>query len=116
MEPAASVWLSAGLPEASLHHLHLDEPANPTWSSFKLGDAAQTAIGLSALSAAYFHQLQSGVEQDVWVDSAHAALEFHSEAHYTLDGVKPGSIWDTIAGLYKTRSGGHARIHTNFPQ
>ncbi len=37
---------------------------------------SQTAIGLSALSAAYLYQLRTGVEQDVSVDSSHAALEF----------------------------------------
>ncbi|KAK0491559.1 CoA-transferase family III domain-containing protein [Armillaria novae-zelandiae] len=115
MDPASSLWLSTGLPETSLRNLHLDEPAKPTLSSFNLGDAAQATIGLSALSAAYFHQLRTGVEQDVSVDSRHAALEFHSETHYTLDGVKTGSVWDSIAGLYKTRNGGYVRIHTNFP-
>lgn len=36
----------------------------------------QTAIGLSALSAAHFHELRTGVQQDVTVHARHAVLEF----------------------------------------
>ena len=36
----------------------------------------QTSIGLSAVAAAHFHQLRTGVEQTVTVDPRHAALEF----------------------------------------
>jgi crotonobetainyl-CoA:carnitine CoA-transferase CaiB-like acyl-CoA transferase len=38
-----------------------------------------------------------------------------SEAYYTLDNQAPGSLWDAIAGLYKTKDGNFVRIHTNFP-
>lgn len=36
----------------------------------------QTAIGLSGLSAAHFHELRTGMQQDVRVNARHAVLEF----------------------------------------
>ncbi|KAJ3807257.1 hypothetical protein F5876DRAFT_48419, partial [Lentinula aff. lateritia] len=38
-----------------------------------------------------------------------------SEAYYTLENRPPGSVWDTIAGLNKTRDDKFIRVHTNFP-
>ena len=39
---ARALWVSAGLPERFLQHLHLSESADPSVnSSFKLGTAAQ---------------------------------------------------------------------------
>jgi len=36
---------------------------------------------------------------------------------YALDGKLPeGSVWDSIAGVYKTKDNSFVRIHTNFPQ
>jgi hypothetical protein len=40
-----------------------------------------------------------------------------SEMWYTVNGeLATGSVWDTIAGVYKTRDDSFVRIHTNFPQ
>lgn len=110
------LWCSLQLPEYVLDHLHLSngDPAVP--SSFKLGSAAQTAVGLSALSASYLHFLRSGKQQEVYVDARHAVLDFHSEAWYTVDGEGlPKDVWDSIAGLYRTKNRSWVRIHTNFP-
>ncbi|KAF7346039.1 hypothetical protein MSAN_01829900 [Mycena sanguinolenta] len=115
MATARSLWLASGLPVQFLSRLHLSShPDSAINSSFKLGSIAQTAIGLSGLSAAQFHLLRTGVDQEVTVDARHAALEFHSEAWHTVDGSLPGPIWDEIAGIYRTQDG-HVRIHTNFP-
>ncbi|KAJ7134320.1 CoA-transferase family III [Mycena epipterygia] len=117
INPARSLWLANGMPLASFSRLNLSRQPDPAVnSSFKLGNIAQTAIGLAGLSAAQFHLLRTGIEQDVTVDARHAALEFHSEAWYTIDDHLPsGGIWDSIAGLYKTKDESFVRIHTNFP-
>ncbi|TFK69531.1 CoA-transferase family III [Pluteus cervinus] len=118
LESARNLWLNNGLPEDQLSHLKFTgSPESAVNSTFRLGVAAQASVGLSGLSAAYFHALRSGTEQDVTVDARHAVLTFHSEAYYTVNDTLPGGgrgIWDTIAGLYKTKDG-YARIHTNFP-
>ncbi|ESK85572.1 l-carnitine dehydratase bile acid-inducible protein f [Moniliophthora roreri MCA 2997] len=116
LRAASNLWSSAGLPAFYLEHLKLEQsPDIHLNSSFKLGNAAQTTIGLSGLSAALFHQLRTGTEQDVSVKARHAVIEFHSEAFYNLNGKPPGSIWDSIAGIYKTKDDGFVRLHTNFP-
>ncbi|KAJ7688219.1 CoA-transferase family III domain-containing protein [Mycena olivaceomarginata] len=113
---ARSLWLANGLPAQFLSRLNLsNHPNSAINSSFKLGNIAQTAVGLSGLSAAQFHFLRTGVDQEVAVGARHAALEFHSEAWHTVDGLLPGGVWDSIAGVYQTKDG-HVRIHTNFPK
>ncbi|KIK69912.1 hypothetical protein GYMLUDRAFT_34311 [Collybiopsis luxurians FD-317 M1] len=117
-DTARDIWLSTGggLPQEFLQNLTLSgDPDTAVNSSFKIASAAQTTIGLAALSAAHFHELRTGVKQTVTVDARHAALEFRSEAYYTLESRIPGSIWDSIAGLYKTKDGSFVRVHTNFP-
>ncbi|KAJ7057842.1 CoA-transferase family III domain-containing protein [Mycena amicta] len=117
-ETARAIWLSANLPPTWLSRLTLCSTStanNAINSSFQLGCVAQTSIGLAGLSAALFHSLRSGVEQDVRVDVRHAVLEFHSEAFYTLDRAVPAGVWDSIAGLYKTKDNSYVRIHTNVP-
>ncbi|EPT02104.1 hypothetical protein FOMPIDRAFT_1160610 [Fomitopsis schrenkii] len=114
---ARHLWEANGLPAQSISLLHLSANTDPAVnSSFRLGTAAQTVIGLSGLSAAHFHQLRTGVEQDVSVDARHAVLEFKSEAFYTLNGALPsGTLFDPLAGLYKTKDDSYVRLHTNFP-
>ncbi|KAF8158508.1 CoA-transferase family III domain-containing protein [Crassisporium funariophilum] len=118
-EAVRNLWLASGLPENILNHLILaGNPDTAVPSSFRIGVAAQTAIALSGLSAAYLHRLRSGDSkmQDVTVDARHAVLSCHSEAWYTIDDHLPAeSSWDTIAGLYKTADDNWVRIHTNFP-
>ncbi|KAF7983698.1 hypothetical protein HWV62_19623 [Athelia sp. TMB] len=118
MPVARALWHAAGLPPAALSALTFTPAsgADPAVnSSFRLGTAAQTAIGVSALAAAHFHALRTGIEQGVAVDARHAILEFQSELFYTLDGQPPaGSMWDPLAGVYATADG-FVRLHTNFP-
>ncbi|KAF9241071.1 CoA-transferase family III [Melanogaster broomeanus] len=114
---ARSLWLANGLPEEVLSNLTLSaQPDSAAQSSFKLGSAAQTSIGLSGLGAAYFHSLRTGTMQEVTVDARHAILETRSESWYTVDGEIPrSSPWDPLAGLYKTKDNSYVRLHTNFP-
>ncbi|KAJ3973838.1 CoA-transferase family III domain-containing protein [Lentinula raphanica] len=115
---ARKLWLSTGggLPEECLQYLTLsNNPDQAITSSFKIASAAQTSIGLAGLAAAHFHELRTGIEQSVSVDARHAVLEFRSEAYYTLENKPPGTLWDTIAGLYRTRDRRFVRVHTNFP-
>ncbi|KAI0728446.1 CoA-transferase family III [Fomitopsis betulina] len=117
LTPARNIWEANGLPAEAISLLHLSVDADPAVdSSFRLGTAAQTVIGLSGLSAAHFHHLRTGVVQDVSVDARHAVLEFKSEAFYTLNGALPsGRLFDPLAGLYKTKDDSYVRLHTNFP-
>lgn len=99
-------------------------------------------IGLSGLAAAEFHQSRTGVEQTVAVEARHAALEFskpqthprsgeryllnirifdlcaESEAYYAIEGdsSEKFALFDTLAGVYRTKDNSYVRIHTNFPQ
>ncbi|EJC97965.1 CoA-transferase family III [Fomitiporia mediterranea MF3/22] len=113
---ARKIWTEAGLPDEFLENLHLGDTPDPSVnSSFRLGTAAQTTIGLSGLAAAYFYQLASGKAQTVSVDPRHAILEFKSESYWLIDDKKPsGKSFDELSGLYQTKDG-FVRIHTNFP-
>ncbi|KAJ7725372.1 CoA-transferase family III [Mycena metata] len=114
---AKNLWLKHGLPVSFLSRLNLSSHPDPAIkSSFRLGTVAQTSIGLSGLSAAQFHLLRTGVDQEVTVDARHAVLEFHSQAWYTLDGCLPDGE-DAIGGLYRTKDSdeSYVRIHTMFP-
>ncbi|KAF9013160.1 CoA-transferase family III domain-containing protein [Cyathus striatus] len=131
----ANLWQSVGLPDEALKRLHLEgDPDRAVDSSFLLGTAAQVSVGLSGLSAARLHGLRTGLEQDVTVDARHAALAFRmsfmyfmlqtrilfdfvdTEAFYTTNVDVTRTLWDSIAGLYKTKDNSYVRIHTNFPQ
>ncbi|KAL6301987.1 CoA-transferase family III [Sparassis latifolia] len=107
VEAVRYLWESASLPSQALSRLVLSEDPDPSVnSSFKLGSAAlasQSAIALSGLST-------------VAVDARHAVLEFRSEAWYIVNGRLPsGSLFDDLAGLYKTKDNSYVRLHTNFP-
>ncbi|KAH9836210.1 CoA-transferase family III [Rhodofomes roseus] len=117
LAPARSIWEGNGLPAQALSSLRLSRNPDPAVnSSFKLGTAAQTVIGLSGLGAAHFHKLRTGVDQEVSVDARHAVLEFKSEAWYTInDSLPSGTLFDPLAGLYKTKDDSYVRLHTNFP-
>ncbi|OSD02387.1 CoA-transferase family III [Trametes coccinea BRFM310] len=116
--PAEALWRSLRLPAEALTRLHLTERPDPAVnSSFKLGTAAQTAIGLSGLAAAEFLRLRTGIEQDVSVNARHAVLECKSEAYYSVEGENEEkfALFDALAGVYRTEDNSYVRIHTNFP-
>lgn len=75
-DQATSLWLANDLPREILSHLKLSDcPDTAINSSFKLGSAAQTSIGLSGLAAAFILSLRTGNMQDVSVDARHAILD-----------------------------------------
>ncbi|OCH83720.1 CoA-transferase family III [Obba rivulosa] len=114
---AEGLWTGLQLPHGALSRLLPSEYSDPSVdSSFRLGTAAQAAIGVSGLAAAEFHRLRTGAEQTVTVEARHAVLEFKSEAFYTLDGELPsGSLFNDLAGVYRTKDNSYVRLHTNFP-
>ncbi|KAG1777216.1 CoA-transferase family III [Suillus placidus] len=116
-DQATSLWLANDLPREILSHLKLSGcPDTAINSSFKLGSAAQTSIGLSGLAAAYILSLRTGNMQDVSVDARHAILDISSESWYTIDGQMPtASMRDHLAAIYRTKDDSFVRLHTNFP-
>ncbi|TBU46267.1 CoA-transferase family III [Dichomitus squalens] len=116
--PAEALWRSLRLPAEAVSRLELTPHPDPAVdSTFKLATAAQTSIGLAGLAAAHFHQLRTGAEQVVSVDARHAVIEFKSEVYYEIEGQpkKTSSIFDGLAGVYRTKDNNYVRIHTNFP-
>ncbi|KZV66223.1 CoA-transferase family III, partial [Peniophora sp. CONT] len=116
LEAARRIWTVNGLPKQALERLHLSPQPDPAVDSqFKLGTAAQTSIGLSALAAAQFHELRTGEAQEVAVDARRAAIEFNSEKYYLVDGQPTNVVvFDELADIYETRAG-HIRLQTSFP-
>ncbi|EPQ54771.1 CoA-transferase family III [Gloeophyllum trabeum ATCC 11539] len=82
------------------------EPAKQLWD----------AVGLPPEELSH---LRLSPNADPAVDSSFrlgTAAQAKSENWYTINGslAGSGSLWDDIAGLYRTK-GGYVRIHTNFP-
>ncbi|KAI0029141.1 CoA-transferase family III [Vararia minispora EC-137] len=125
-KPLQIVWSFVGLPPDHIECIELSNNPDPSIdSAFKIGTAAQTSVGLSALAAAYFHHLRLPKEitesedyypQRVKVDSQKAVLEFSGERYYTINGKLPPTwIDDPISDLYPTRNGRYVRLGCNFP-
>ncbi len=111
----ADLWTSNGGDAADLDAVTLtgNEPVLP--SSFRVDAIAQVTVAASALAAAAIWKARSGQSQRVSVDMLHAAIECRSERHLRVEGKSLASIWDAIAGIYRTGDGGYVRLHTNFP-
>lgn len=112
-DAVGALWVGAGGDPAALDGLTLAgaEPALP--SSFRIGTAAQASIAAAALAAAEVRAAATGRRPAVAIDVRHAAAEFRSEQYLRIIGSKPPSVWDPLAGLYRTADG-HVRLHTNF--
>ncbi|VDB91785.1 unnamed protein product [Peniophora sp. CBMAI 1063] len=115
--PARHIWVHHGLPPDDTERLHLSNNPEPSLDScFKLGTAAQTSVGLSALAASRFHALRTDIEGSVRVDSRHALIEFAGERYYTIDGQLPEMFEDDeLTDQYVTKDGGMVRLNMNFP-
>lgn len=111
----AELWTSNGGDVADLDAVTLtgSEPVLP--SSFRVDAIAQVSVAASALAAATIWKARSGQAQHVSVDMLHAAIECRSERYLRVEGKTLPSIWDAIAGIYRTGDGGYVRLHTNFP-
>ena len=110
----AALWQHAGGNPGGLNELSLSgrDPVLP--SSFRVGTAAQAAIGAAALAAGEVHRARGGPTQQVSVDMRHAAVEFKSESHLRIDDGPAPALWDGIAGTYRCADDRWVRIHTNF--
>ena len=111
----SDLWTLAGGELSGLEAVVLtgEEPQLP--SSFRVADAAQAGIAAAGLAAAQIWRLRSGQSQEVAVDMRHAVVECRSERYLRVDGKGSPAVWDTIAGIYKTRDRRYVRLHTNFP-
>ena len=51
-------------------------------------------------------------------DEMFHAMLTESEAYYEIEGYPRGNatIFDNLAGVYRTKDNNYVRIHTNFPQ
>ena len=110
-----STWLAIGGDEAALARAHVtgSDPVLP--SNFRIGAAAAAAIGSSSLAAAELFAARTGREQEMTVDTRHAAVAFRSEQHVRVDGAAPGEIWSPFSRFYRAADGRYVQLHTNFP-
>jgi crotonobetainyl-CoA:carnitine CoA-transferase CaiB-like acyl-CoA transferase len=115
-EVLADIWTAGGGDSAALDKVTLtgEEPQLP--STFRVGVAAQASIAAAGLAAAEIWKLRSGQSQNVAVDMTHALVEFRSERYLRVHDKAPGPVWDSIAGIYRTRDQRFVRLHTNFSQ
>ena len=58
---------------------------------------------------------RTGREQEMTVDTRHAAVAFRSEQHVRVDGAAPGEIWSPFSRFYRAADGRYVQLHTNFP-
>jgi crotonobetainyl-CoA:carnitine CoA-transferase CaiB-like acyl-CoA transferase len=113
-EALRALWSLAGLALDALERVRLTgrDPGLP--SSFRIGSAAQASIAAAGLAASELWRMRTGRAQTVQVDLRAAAIEFRSERYLRVDGKAPGSLWDPLAGVYRTGDGRMLRLHTNF--
>jgi crotonobetainyl-CoA:carnitine CoA-transferase CaiB-like acyl-CoA transferase len=111
----ADLWTLAGGEPSALDTVTMtgSEPILP--SSFRVGAASQVMIAAAGLAAAEVWKARSGEAQNLSVDMTHAAVECRSERYLRVDGKPAPTLWDPIAGVYKTGDGRFVRLHTNFP-
>ncbi|MBV1878736.1 MAG: CoA transferase [Pseudomonadales bacterium] len=107
----AELWLQQGLSEAALRYITLDGDKPGLASSFQVGAAAQSSIGLAALAAAeIWRQRTGGNRQQVRVSLPDA--EYECTGYFKIDGRKP-DVWAKFSGLYPCADG-FVRLHANF--
>jgi len=108
------LWSLAGGDPGALERVTLSgsDPVLP--SSFRIGTAAQVSIAAAGLAASELWRMRTGRAQTVSVDARAASIEFRSERYLRVDGKAPASLWDPIAGVYRTGDGRIVRLHTNF--
>ena len=110
MEALQSIWKDFELPVGTLSSVHLTEEAQSLPSSFHVGTAAQTSIGLAAAAAGLAYEQRAGESQSIEV-SKHAA-ELECTGYFEFNG-EALNAWEKFSGVYET-SDGHVRIHANF--
>jgi crotonobetainyl-CoA:carnitine CoA-transferase CaiB-like acyl-CoA transferase len=89
------------------------DPLLPT--SFRIAAAGAAALAATGLAAAELWQQRTGQPQSVTVDLRHATASLRSGLYMRLgDGPLPDER-NPIMGVYPTRDGRWAYIHSNFP-
>jgi len=89
------------------------DPLLPT--SFRIAAAGAAALAAAGLAAAELWQQRTGRPQAVTVDLRHATASLRSGLYMRLgDGPLPDER-NPIMGVYPTRGGRWAYIHSNFP-
>ncbi len=83
-------------------------------SSFKVGTAAQVAIGGAALAALELYRQRTGIAQRASVNMLHAGIECRSERYFQVNGAPAPELWDSLSGAYPCGDGRWVRLHTNF--
>eukprot|EP01037_Dinobryon_pediforme_P002635 gene2635-2675_t len=109
------IWAQTGLDSDALSAVSLAGSGPGLPSSFCVEAAATASIAAAGLAATALWRLRTGRQQQVSVDTRHACAEFCSEHYVSVDNAPRPARWDDIAGLYQTKDGGWARLHTNFP-
>jgi len=114
MDELQKIWICGGGDISELQYVQLngEDPCVP--STFLIGKAAQTSIAAAGLAAALIFKFRTGHMQRVNVDTRHALAEFRSERYLTVNGQGPTSLWDPLAGVYRTGDQRYVRVHTNF--
>ncbi|KAF1834912.1 CoA-transferase family III [Decorospora gaudefroyi] len=114
-DSVAHIWTTLGLPKEALNSLDIPIDAECFPSSFKIDLLAQSAVAVSALSAALFWSIRHQFPVPrVTVPAEHACVEFKSERLYTLNGKPASPPWGTVGGLHKAADG-YVRVHDSFP-
>ncbi len=109
-EVAAGVWLDAGGAPDALDRLAVTGPTHVLPSPFPVTAAATAAIGAASLGVAEL----TGARGTVVVDTVEAATAVRSERYAGIVGSQPVSLWDPVAGDYRSADG-WIRLHTNYP-
>jgi crotonobetainyl-CoA:carnitine CoA-transferase CaiB-like acyl-CoA transferase len=109
------IWALADGETSALEQVTLsgDDPILP--SLFKVGTAASVSIAAPALMAAEIWRLRGGHRQNVTVAMRAAAAAFRSERYQRIDNRPAHSLWNAIAGFYRTADDRWIQLHTNFP-
>jgi hypothetical protein len=106
---AGSLWDAVGGDPALVERLVVTGPSPVLPSTFAVTDAAVAAIAAATMGVAELVQLPGAVS----TDTRHAAAAVRSERYLQIVGTERGSVWDPIAGDYRTADG-WIRLHTNY--
>jgi len=112
---ASELLALAGLPPEIVRSLRIARADPVLPMPFHVGDRAAAAIGAAGLAAAHLWRLRGGLEQEVAVDTARAAVSLRSATYLRIGGAKPPAPWDPVSGRYRMCDGRWISIHCNFP-
>jgi crotonobetainyl-CoA:carnitine CoA-transferase CaiB-like acyl-CoA transferase len=116
MQILRSIRRSLGRNTDNLERVNTAGPEHALPAAFHVTELATSSIVAAALAAAELRELAGGApSRCISVDRQHAVIAFRSERHITVDGQRPGALWDPASGYYETADGGLLQTHCNFP-